>query len=50
LCIIISSTCIIFLMNLDDFFVVVHMDFHEVMICTRYIPSVESLLELTILE
>ena len=29
LCIIISSTCVIFLMNLDDFFAVVCTGFHE---------------------
>ena len=27
--IIISSTCVIFLVNLDDFFVVIYTDFHE---------------------
>ena len=29
LCIIISSTCVIFLVNLDDFFAVVYTGFHE---------------------
>ena len=38
LCIIISSTCAIFLVNLDDFFAVVCTGFHEVVVCTRYIP------------
>ena len=36
--IIISSTCVIFLVNLDDFFGVVYTDFHEVVVCTRYVP------------
>ena len=36
--IIISSTCVIFSVNLDDFFAVVCTGFHEVMVCTRYVP------------
>ena len=28
-----------FLMNLDDFFVMVCTDFHEVVVCTRYVPN-----------
>ena len=28
-----------FLMNLDNFFVVVCMGFHEVVVCTRYVPN-----------
>ena len=27
-----------FLVNLDDFFVVICMDFHEVVVCSRYVP------------
>ena len=38
LCIIISSRCVIFFVNLDDFFTVVCTGFHEVMVCTRYVP------------
>ena len=33
-----SSTCVIFLLNLDDFFYVICTDFHEFMVCTRYVP------------
>jgi len=29
---------VIFLVNLDDFFAVVCTGFHEVVICTRYVP------------
>ena len=36
--IIISSTCVIFWVNLDDFFTIVCTGFHEVMVCTRYVP------------
>ena len=25
-------------MNLDDFFAVIYIDFHEVVVCTRYVP------------
>ena len=28
-----------FLMNLDNFFIVVCMDFHKVVVCTRYVPN-----------
>ena len=43
--IIISSKCVIFLINLDDFFTVVCTGFHEVVVCTRYVPKENSLLE-----
>jgi len=32
---------VIFLVNLDDFFAMVCMDFHEVVVCTRYVPIFE---------
>ena len=38
LCIIVLSTCVIFLENLDDFFSMVCTDFHEVVVSTRYVP------------
>ena len=38
LCIIISSTCVIFLVNLDNIFIVVYKSFHEVVVSTRYVP------------
>jgi len=31
-----------FFVNLDDFFGVVYTDFHEVVICTRYVPILIS--------
>ena len=40
LCIIISSTCVIFLINLHNFFVIVCTGFHEIVVCTRYVPDV----------
>ena len=43
LCIIISSTCVIFLVNLDDFFAVVCTGFHEVVVWTRYVPNLSTL-------
>ena len=36
--IIISSICVIFFINLDDFFAVICTSFHEVVVCTRYVP------------
>ena len=33
---------VIFLVNLDDFFAVVSTDFHEIVVCTRYVPNVWS--------
>ena len=30
-----------FLVNLDDFFIVVCNSFHEVVVCTRYVPHME---------
>ena len=38
LCIIISSICVIFLVNLDDYFVMVCTGFYEVVLYTRYVP------------
>ena len=32
----------IFLVNLDNFFTVVYMSFHEVMVCTRYVPVLQE--------
>ena len=32
-------TCVIFVVNLDDFFAVVCTGFHEVVVCTRYVPK-----------
>ena len=43
LCIIVSSTFVIFFMNLDDFFVVVCTDFHKCLVSTRYVPHVKCL-------
>jgi len=34
---IILSTCVIFLVTLDDFFIMIYMNFHEIMVCTRYV-------------
>ena len=31
-----------FLVNLDDFFVVVCTNFHEIMVSTRYVPMLET--------
>ena len=39
---IISSICVIFLVNLDDFFAVVCTNFHEVGFCTRYVGEGSS--------
>ena len=42
LCIIISSRCMIFFVNLDDFFAVIYTSFHEIVVYTRYIPLLYS--------
>ena len=35
LCIIISSRCMIFFINLDDFFTLICMNFYEIVVCTE---------------
>ena len=42
LCTIILSTCVIFLVNLDDIFAMVCTSFHEILVCTRYVPLINS--------
>jgi len=37
LCIIISSRCVIFLVNLDNFFTMVYTSFHKVVVYTKYV-------------
>jgi len=42
--------CDFFLVNLDDFFAVVCTGFHEVVVCTRYVPHLFSFSLPTVIE